>query len=117
LGIVTGCGDEPWGPWTTSLVLLNFTAEGTDLFFILWRRRVEWRGTSLVALLVMCSAVENRRKCNYSKNSAASGQNEQINSKKWVFALLLLTDPLPLTILNNVSMKIVAIGGPLSLTI
>jgi hypothetical protein len=65
----------------------------------------------------MCHANENRQRCKYSKIAAASAQNEQIYSKKWSFALLLLTNPLPLTIRHNIAMVLVAIGGPLSLTI
>ena len=65
----------------------------------------------------MYSAAEKRQSCKYSKNSAASAQNEQINSKKWSFALLLLTNPLFYTIINNISMAVVAIDGLLSLTI
>jgi hypothetical protein len=61
--------------------------------------------------------MKNDGSANIQKNSAASAQNEQISCKKWSFSLLILTNPLPLTILNNVSMKVVAIGGPLSLTI
>jgi hypothetical protein len=37
--------------------------------------------------------------------------------KKWSFALLLLTNPLSYTIRHNISIGVVAIGGPLSLTI
>jgi hypothetical protein len=65
----------------------------------------------------MYRAFENRQSCKYLKITAASEQNEQINSKKWSFALLLLSNPLPLTILNNLSMKVVAIGCLLSLTL
>jgi hypothetical protein len=36
---------------------------------------------------------------------------------KWLFALLLLTNPLPYTIRHNIAMELVAIGGPLPLTI
>jgi hypothetical protein len=53
----------------------------------------------------------------FKKNNAGSAQNEQINSKKWSFALLLPTNPLSYTIIHNISMKVVAIGGLLSLTI
>jgi hypothetical protein len=69
---------------------------------------------SLVPLLVLYSASKKRRKHKYSKISAGSAQNEQINSKKWPFALLLLTNPLSYTIRKNISMKVVAIGGLLS---
>jgi hypothetical protein len=72
---------------------------------------------SLEPLLDMYSGDENRRKRIYSKNSAGSAQNEQFYSKKWSFALLLLTNPLSYTIINNISMEVVAIGGPLSLPI
>jgi hypothetical protein len=51
------------------------------------------------------------------KNSAASAQNDDFYCKKWSFALLLLTNPLPYTIRHNISMGLVAIGGPLSLTL
>jgi hypothetical protein len=64
----------------------------------------------------MYSVGEKRRKRKYLK-IASSAQNEQISCKKWSFSLLFSTNPLPLTILNNVSMKVVAIGGLLSLTI
>jgi hypothetical protein len=53
----------------------------------------------------------------YSKYTAASAQNEQINSKKRSFALLLLTNPLSYTIRRIISMGVVAIGGPLSLNL
>jgi hypothetical protein len=72
---------------------------------------------SLVPLMIMYSDDEKRRKCKYSKISAGSAQNEQINSKKWPFALLLLTNPLSYTIRHNISMGLVAIGAPLSLTL
>jgi hypothetical protein len=71
----------------------------------------------LVPLLLMYCADEKGRKHKYSKNSAAIAQNEKIYSKKWSFALLLFTNPLPLTILNNLSMKVVGIGCLLSLTL
>jgi hypothetical protein len=51
---------------------------------------------------------------NIQKYTAASAQNEQINSKKWSCALLLLTNPLSYTIRRIISMGVVAIGGPLS---
>jgi hypothetical protein len=70
-----------------------------------------------VALLVIYSAAENRRKHKYLKNSAASGQNGDFYSKKWLIALLLLTNPLSYTIRHNISMGVVAIGGLLSLTL
>jgi hypothetical protein len=65
----------------------------------------------------MYSAFEKQRKHKYSKNSAAIAQNSYFYCKKSSFALLLLTNPLPLTILNNVSMGVIAIGCLLSLTI
>jgi hypothetical protein len=65
----------------------------------------------------MYSAFEKQRKHKYSKNSAAIAQNSDFYCKKWLFALLLLTNPLPLPISNNVSMKVVAIGVLLSLTL
>jgi hypothetical protein len=65
----------------------------------------------------MYSAFEKQRKHKYSKNNAAIAQNGDFYCKKWSFALLLLTNPLPLPILNNVSMKVVAIGCLLSLTL
>jgi hypothetical protein len=65
----------------------------------------------------MYSADEKGRKHKNSKISAGSAQNEQINSKKWPFALLLLTNPLSYTIRHNISMGLVAICGPLSLPI
>jgi hypothetical protein len=52
-----------------------------------------------------------------SKITAASAQNAQINSKKWSFALLLLTNPLYYTIIHNIVMGVVAIDGLLSLTL
>jgi hypothetical protein len=57
------------------------------------------------------------RVASIQKNSVASGQNEQIAGKKCSFALLLLTNPLSYTIRHNISMKVVAIGGLLSLTL
>jgi hypothetical protein len=54
---------------------------------------------------------------NILKKCAGSAQNEQINSKIWLFALLLLTNPLSYTIRDNNSMGVVAIGGLLSLTV
>jgi hypothetical protein len=71
----------------------------------------------LVPLLAMFGVIENRQSCKYSKIAAASAQNEQIYSKKWSFALLLLINPLYYTIRHNISMGVVAIGGPFSLTI
>jgi hypothetical protein len=70
-----------------------------------------------VALLVMCSAVENRRKRKYSKIPGAKVQNDDFYCKKWSFSLLLLTNPLSYTIRHNISMGVVAIGGLLSLTL
>ena len=57
------------------------------------------------------------RVANIKKNSAASAQNGDFYCKKWSFALLLLTNPLPLTTINNIAMGDVAIGGLLSLTL
>jgi hypothetical protein len=88
-----------------------------DLFFILQRRGVAWGGTSLVLLLVMFSAAKKRQSCKNSINSAASAQNDDFYCKKRSFALLLLTNPLPLTILNNLSMVSIGIGCLLSLTL
>jgi hypothetical protein len=65
----------------------------------------------------MFGVIENRQSCKYSKITAASVQNGQNNSKKWSFALFLLTNPLSYTIRHNISMGLVTIGGPLSLTI
>ena len=65
----------------------------------------------LVPLLVMYSADEKRQSCKYSKFTAASVQNDDFYSKKWSFALLLLTNPLPLTIRHNIAMELVAING------
>jgi hypothetical protein len=70
----------------------------------------------LVPLMVMHSNDENQQSCKYSKIAAASVQNEQINSKKWLFALLLLTNPLSYTIRHNISMGVAAIGVLLPLT-
>jgi hypothetical protein len=53
----------------------------------------------------MCSHDEKGRKHKYSKISAGRAQNEQINSKKWSFALLLLTNPLPLTITSSFAIE------------
>jgi hypothetical protein len=71
----------------------------------------------LVPLLVMYSADEKRQSCKYSKFTAASAQNDDFYGKKWSFALLLLTNPLPLTIRHNITMELVAIGVLLSLTL
>jgi hypothetical protein len=65
----------------------------------------------------MYSAIENRQKHIYPEITAGSVQNEQISCKKWYFLLLFLVNPLPLTILNIMSMTVVAIGCHLSLTI
>jgi hypothetical protein len=117
LDIIPKCGDEPCGPWITTYIAPFCTASATGLFFILQRRRVAWGATRLVPLLAMFGVIENRQSCKYSKITAASVQNGQINSKKWSFALLLLTNPLYYTIINNIAMGLVAIGGPLSLTL
>jgi hypothetical protein len=69
-----------------------------------------------VPQMVMYSGDENRQSCKYSKITDASAQNEQISCKKWLFALLLITNPLSYTIRHN-SMEVVAIGGLLSLTL
>ena len=71
----------------------------------------------LELLLVMYSADEKRQSCKNSKISAASVQNDDFYCKKWSFALLLLTNPLPLTIRHNIAMGLVAIGVLLSLTL
>ena len=65
----------------------------------------------------MYSGDENRQSCKYWKFTAASTQNDDFYCKKWSFALLLLTNPLPLTIRHIIAMGVVAIGGLLSLTI
>jgi hypothetical protein len=70
-----------------------------------------------VPFLLMYSVDEKRQSCKNSRNSAASAQNDDFYCKKWSFALLLLTNPLPLTILNNLSMVSIGIGCLLSLTI
>jgi hypothetical protein len=70
-----------------------------------------------VPLLIMFSAAEKRQSCKCLKNSAASAQNDDFYCKKWLFALLLLTNPLSYTIRHNISMGLVAIGGLLSMTL
>jgi hypothetical protein len=70
-----------------------------------------------VPSLIIYSAFEKQWKHKYLKIFAGSAQNSDFYSKKWSFALLLLTNPLPLTILNNLSMGHIAIGGLLSLTL
>jgi hypothetical protein len=67
-----------------------------------------------LSLLVMCSHDKNRRKHKHSKITAGSAQNDDFYCKKWYFALLLLTNPLRLTIIHNIAMGLVAIGGLLS---
>jgi hypothetical protein len=57
---------------------------------------------------------KNRRKHKYLKLTAGSAQNSDFYSKKWSFALLLLTNPLPLTTIHNIAMGVVAIGVLLS---
>jgi hypothetical protein len=114
---ISGCSDKPWGPWISTKTAPKCTAAVTGLFFALQRRRVAWGVTRLVAQMVIYSGNEKQRKLKYSKITAASAQNGDFYCKKWSFALLLLTNPLPLTILNNVSMGLVAIGGPLALTL
>jgi hypothetical protein len=71
----------------------------------------------LVPLLAMFGVIENRQSCKYSKISAASAQNDDFYCKKWSFALLLLTNPLPLTIIHNISTGAIGIGCLLSLTL
>jgi hypothetical protein len=65
----------------------------------------------------MYRADEKRQSCKYSKFTAASAQNDDFYCKKWSFALLLLTNPLPLTIRHNIAMGLVTIGVLLSLTL
>jgi hypothetical protein len=67
--------------------------------------------------MVMYSADEKQRKHKYLKIFAGSAQNSDFYSKKWSFALLLLTNPLSYTIIHNIAMEVVAIGGLLSLTL
>ena len=69
------------------------------------------------APLVMYSGDEKRRKRKYSKITAGSVQNDDFYCKIWSFALLLLTNPLSNTIRHNISMEVVAIGGPLPWTL
>jgi hypothetical protein len=65
--------------------------------------------------LVLYSAFEKQRKHKYMKIFAGSAQNSDfLYSKKWSFALLLLTNPLPLTTIHNIAMGVVAIGVLLS---
>jgi hypothetical protein len=52
-----------------------------------------------------------------AKITAGSAQNNDFYSKKWLFALLLLTNPLSYTIRHNISMGVVAIGDLLSSTL
>jgi hypothetical protein len=65
----------------------------------------------------MYSAFEKQWKHKYLKINAGIAQNGDFYCKKWLFALFLLTNPLPLTIRHNISMGVVAIGGLLSLTL
>jgi hypothetical protein len=65
----------------------------------------------------MYSVDEKQWKRKYSKYSAASVQNSDFYSKKWLFALLLLSNPLSYTIRHNISMGVVGIGCLLSLTL
>jgi hypothetical protein len=53
------------------------------------------------------------RVANIQKSRRRHHKNHQIYSKKWSFALLLLTNPLSYTMRHNISMGVVAIGGPL----
>ena len=66
---------------------------------------------------IMYSAFEKRQSCKYWKFTAASAQNDDFYCKKWSFALLLLTNPLPYTIRHNIAMELVAMSGLLPLTI
>jgi hypothetical protein len=61
--------------------------------------------------------LKNDRVANIRKSRRHHHKNHQIYSKKWSFALLLLTNPLPLTIRHNITMELVAIGVLLSLTL
>ena len=72
---------------------------------------------SLMPLLAMYSVDKNQQSCKYSKFTAASAQNDDFYCKKWSFALLLLTNPLPLTTIHNIAMGVVAIGGLLPLAL
>jgi hypothetical protein len=65
----------------------------------------------------MYSGDKNRQSCKNLKITAASAQNDDFYCKKWSFALLLLTNPLPYTILHNIAMGVAGIGGLLSLTL
>jgi hypothetical protein len=65
----------------------------------------------------MYSGDEKGRKQKYSKITAGSVQNDDFYCIKLLFALHHLTNPISLTILNNVSMKVVGIGCLLSLAI
>jgi hypothetical protein len=67
--------------------------------------------------MVMYSADEKQRKHKYLKIFAGIAQNSDFYSKKWSFALLLLTNPLSYTIIHNISMGLVGIGCLLSLTL
>jgi hypothetical protein len=55
--------------------------------------------------------LKNNGSTNIQKNSAAIAQNGDFYCKNWSFALLLFTNPLFYTIINNISMAVVAIGG------
>jgi hypothetical protein len=65
----------------------------------------------------MYSVDKSRQSCKYSKFTAASAQNDGFYCKKWSFALLLLTNPLPYTIRHNISIGLVAMSCLLSLTL
>jgi hypothetical protein len=67
--------------------------------------------------MVMYSGDKNRQSCKYSKITADSAQNGDFYCKKRSFALLLLTNPLPYTILHNIAMELIAISVLLSLTL
>jgi hypothetical protein len=54
---------------------------------------------------------------NIQKSLLAGRKISQSTVKKWPFALLLLTNPLSYTIINNISMGVVAISGLLPLTL
>jgi hypothetical protein len=65
----------------------------------------------------MYSGVEKGRKRKYPKYTGANAQNDDFYCKNQYSVLLFHTNPLPLTILNNVSMGVVVIGGLLSSTL
>jgi hypothetical protein len=59
----------------------------------------------------------NDRSANIQNTLVPRRKNDDFYSKKWSFALLLLTNPLSYTIRHIISMKVVAIGGLLSLNL